>query len=188
MRWTQHQFLFFRKNFKPSHHPSWPATRRSNTPIKMLEQFFLYHEILRRELNFEPIIISSPIEKKNVWRKGDQHQTKCLSPLISRKPSRFLVITTDFRTPARSRNPTKSASFNSFSTHSAQPMIFPTTKSRNMRTACGDPRLIWRSNISFGSGTYVELVNPGLLEKTQMWGDGGLAPWATWGKNGLMVY
>ena len=60
------------------------------------------------------VTIRSPTEKKNVWKEGDQRQTKCLSPLTSRKPSKFLVIVIDFRMPAHSRYPTKLASLNSF--------------------------------------------------------------------------
>lgn len=105
------------------------------------------------------VTISSPLEKKNVWREGDQCRTKCLNPLTSWKPSRFLVLATDFRTPTHSRHPTKSASLNSLSTYSAQPMILPATKSRKMGTTSQDPHLIWRSNISFGSGTCAELTN-----------------------------
>lgn len=103
-------------------------------------------------------------------------------------PSRFLVTAIDFRMPARSGRPTKSSSVDYLSAPSAQPQIFPTTKSRNMGAVSQDLHLISRSNSSFGSGTCAELANPSFLEKIQFWGDRGLALWATLGNNKLVVY
>ena len=91
-------------------------------------------------------------------------------------------------TEALSKHPIESTSLNSLSTHLAQLVIFLATKSRKIVTTSWDPCLIWRSNISFRSRTYAELVNPSLPKKTQVWREGRSAPWATWGNKRLEVY
>ena len=80
------------------------------------------------------VIMSSPTKKKKVC-KGDQRHTKFLRPLVSLKPSKFLVIATDFRIPAYSKRPSKSPSDNSLSTQLAQPVILLGKKSKKMGTA-----------------------------------------------------
>ena len=134
------------------------------------------------------VIVSSPTKKKKVWREGRQWRTKCLRPLVSLKPSRFLEIATAFRISGRSRQPTNSPSESSLSTQMGQLVIFPGTKSKKIGTASWDPRLIWRSKTSLGSGTWVELAKPDWLENTQVWGEGGASPWDTRGKSSLRVY
>lgn len=47
-------------------HPSWLATRRSGTSTKMLEQFLLNQEIVRRKLDVERTLISKHREQKSV--------------------------------------------------------------------------------------------------------------------------
>ena len=119
------------------------------------------------------VIMSSSTKKKNVWREGDQWGTKCLNPLKLRKPSKFLVLATDFRILACTKHPKKSLSANSLSTQPAQLLILLAMKSKKRGIASRDPCLIWRSNISFGSGTCAELAKPNFLEKVQEWGDEG---------------
>ena len=116
----------------------------------------------RRKLLTTPskVMVSSPIEKKNMCREGDQRHTRCIRPLASLKPSKFLDITTDFRIPACSKHPVKSPSNSSSSTHRAQLVILLGTKSKKIETTSQDPRLIWRSRISLWSGTLAELANP----------------------------
>ena len=114
------------------------------------------------------VMVSSPIEKKNVWREGHQRHTKCLRPLASLKPSRFLEIATNFRIQPCSKQLTNSPSESSLSTQLDQPVVFSGTKSKKMGTTSQDPRLICGSEISLGSGTWVELANLYWLENTQV--------------------
>lgn len=50
------------------------------------------------------LMVSSPTEKKIVWREWDLWRTRCLRPLATLKPSRFLEMATDFRIPTSSKN------------------------------------------------------------------------------------
>ena len=61
------------------------------------------------------VMVSSPIEKKNLCREGDQQCTRCLRPLASLNPSKFLEIATDFRIPMHSRQSVMSPSDSSLS-------------------------------------------------------------------------
>ena len=99
-----------------------------------------------------------------------------------------MEIATTFRILACSRQPKNSPSESSLSTQMGQPVIFPGTKSKKLGTTSRDPRLIWRSRISLGSGTYVELAKPDWPENTQVWGEVRASPWDTKGKNKLGVY
>ena len=49
------------------------------------------------------VIVSLTTKEKNVWREGHQRFTKCLRPLASLKPLRFLEIAIAFRISARSK-------------------------------------------------------------------------------------
>ena len=143
--------------------PKWlnnlSSTSKSLSERLMLKGFSSSN-IGRRKLltKSSKVIVSSPTKKKNVWREGHQWRTKCLRPLVSLKPSRFLEIATVFRIPTRSRQPTNSLSKSSLSTQMSQPVIFPRTKSKKIGTASWDPRLIWRSRTSLGFGTWGELT------------------------------
>ena len=72
------------------------------------------------------VMVSSPIEKKNVCQEGDQRGTRCLRPLPSLKPSKFLEISID----------------SSSSTQLAQLVILLRTKSKKIGTTSRDPCLI----------------------------------------------
>ena len=119
---------------------------------------------------------------------GHQQRTRCLRPLVSLKPSRFLEIATAFMKLARSRRPTNSSSDSSLSTQMGQPWIFPGTKSKKIGTASRSPCLIWRSKIYLGFGTWVEPAKLAWPENTQARGDGGASLWDTWGKDRLGEY
>ena len=93
-------------------------------------------------------MVNSPTEKKNMCREGDQWHTRCLRPLVSLKPSKFLVIATNFKIPAHSKHLAKSPSNSSSSTQLAQLVVLLGTKSKKIGTVSWDPRIIWRSKIS----------------------------------------
>ena len=128
---------------------------------RLISKGFSSPNIGRRKLltTSSKVMVSSPTEKKNVWKEGHQRHTKCLRPLVSLKPSKFLKIATDFRIPIRSKQLKNSRSKSSLSTQLDQPVVFSGTKSKKMGTTSQDLRLICRSEISLGSGTWAELAN-----------------------------
>ena len=91
------------------HPPKWLNSLSSTSRFsleRLMSKGFSSPNTGRRKLltTSSKVIVSSPTEKKKVWREGNQRRTKCLRPLASLKPSRLREIATNFRMLARSDN------------------------------------------------------------------------------------